>query len=125
MDPDKAYVRRVFFYTLALILALAVLAAAARAPTWARGITLGGAASLANLLLTAGAVRSQVRGRPGKGVRIGAAAGYFARMGITAAALVFSAVDDRISFWAVIPGLFTAQAVLAAGTLSERREEKG
>ena len=93
-------------------------------PARARGLILGGAASLVNLLLTAGAIRGQVWGSSGKGFRFGAAGAYAARMGITAAALIFSALDARVSFWAVVIGLFAVQAVLVAGTLKELTERK-
>jgi len=96
----------------------------AGARTWARGLVLGGAASLVNLLLTAGAVRRQVWGSSGIGSRYGVAAAYAIRMTSTAAALVFAAMDDRISFWAVLPGLFAAQFVLIAASLAGWAEEK-
>ena len=122
MDRGRGYVRRIFLLSLVLILAFAGASMAAGASTWARGFALGGAASLLNLLLTAGAVRSQVWSAPGKGLRIGAAAAYAARLGTTAGALVFAALDERIFFWAVLPALFAAQLVLVAESLAGRVE---
>lgn len=124
VDRGRTYVRRVFFCSLTLILFLAGASVIAGAPTWARGLVLGGAVSLVNLLLTAGAVRSQVWGAAGKGSAFGAMAAYAARMITTVAALVFAALDDRISFWAVLPGLFAAQFVLVAASLAGWTEEK-
>lgn len=119
MDQGRSFVRRVFFRTFALIFAAAGVSLVAGAPGWARGFALGGAASLVNLLLTAGAVRGQVWGPSGKGVKVGAFAAYTARMGITAAALIFAAMDDRVNFWAALPALFASQLVLVAAGITE------
>jgi hypothetical protein len=124
VDRGRGYIRLVFFGSLALILVLAAVLMVCGYPARARGLILGGAASLVNLLLTAAAVRGQVWGSSGKGFRFGAAGAYAARMGITAAALIFGALDVRVSFWAVVIGLFAVQMVLVAGTLTGLTERK-
>ena len=47
---------------------------------------------------------------------------FVLRMGVTAAALLFAASDDRVSLWASIPALFVAQVVLVVGDLTGMTE---
>jgi len=118
VDPCEAYVRRVFFGALTLILVFSGALAVVGVPAWARGVALGGSASLVNLLLLAKAAKKQVAGSTGRGGILAPSMVFVLRMGVTAAALVYAASDDRVSLWASIPALFIAQIVLVVGDLT-------
>ena len=124
MDSCEAYIRRVFFGSLALILAVSGVLAASGLPSLARGAALGGSASLVHLLLTARAAKKQVTGSNGQVGVAGPSVFYALRMGVTLAALLYSAIDARISLWAAIPALFVTQAVLVLGELTGWMEER-
>ena len=110
------YVRRVFFGTLSLILAAAGIFLFINQEPWARGAVLGGTASLASLVIMAGDVRRQ--GKTANGRLIKPAYGLYAlRMMIVAAALIYSAANTQIAFWAVVPALFASQFVMTCGEL--------
>jgi len=116
MRSFDRYVHRVFLGTLLLILVVAGTLLLAGYRPWARGVALGGAASLANLLIMAGDVRRQ---RPLVGDR-GMSPGYgryALRMAIIAAALIYSATNKDIAFWAAVPALFASQLVMTGGEL--------
>jgi hypothetical protein len=122
MSDFERYVRSVFTGSLLSILAAAgVLLVMGQRP-WARGVVVGGAASLVGLLIMASDVRRQA-------VDAGRAAGfavmgrYSLRMAVTAAALVYAAVREDIVLWAAIPAIFTAQLVMTAGEFFSRNEE--
>lgn len=111
MEPSEYYVHRVFFGSLALALIPAGILILAGLDMYARGVVLGGAASLANLVLMAFEIRRRAGSprQPWKAASIGS---YGLRMGTTAAALVYAAARDDISLLATIPALFIVQTVL-------------
>ena len=118
MDLCEAYVRRVFFGALILILTLSGILMVVGVSISARGVVLGGAASLVNLLLMANSVKRQVTGSTGRGSTVAPAVNYALRMGVMAAALIYAASDPRVSLWTAIPALFVTQAVLVVGDLT-------
>ena len=124
MIPFDRYVRRVFFGTLSLVLVVAGTFLLLGQKPWARGIVLGGTASLANLVIMASDVRRQGKRVDGQLVR--PSYGHYAsRMTITAAALIYAAISTKIAFWVVVPALFAAQVIMAGGELvGEGRQEK-
>lgn len=122
MDSCETYVRRVFFGALGLILVFSGTLAVAGVPAWARGVALGGSASLVNLLLLAKGAKKQVALPDDRGGILGPSMIFVLRMGVTAAALLFAASDDRVSLWASIPALFVAQVVLVVGDLTGMTE---
>lgn len=114
MESFEHYVHRVFLGSLALVLVPAGILVLAGFGNLARGVVLGGAASLINLVLMALGIRrhSDTMHR----FRAAASMGnYSLRMGILTAALIYAAVNDRVSLLATIPALFSVQAVLLLG----------
>ena len=111
VESFESYVRRIFLGALALVVIPAGLLILAGCPAWSRGVALGGAASLINLLFMARDVR--LKADLLKHQRVTASARYYGlRMGTVAAALLYASVDEGISLWAVIPSLFCVQAVI-------------
>jgi hypothetical protein len=117
------YVRRIFFGTLSLVLVFAGIFLLLGHKPWARGVVLGGAASLLNLLVMAGDVRRQ-------GADVGTRGGrptlgrYALRMAAIAAVLIYSATNDNIALWATVPALFASQFVMTGGELLGDREQE-
>lgn len=90
---------------------------------WARGVVLGGIASLVNLVIMAGDVRRQ--GQIVEGQLVRPAYGRYAlRMAITTAVLVYSATSSTIVLWATIPALFATQLVMTCGELLGKKEQE-
>ncbi|NOY86702.1 MAG: ATP synthase subunit I [Deltaproteobacteria bacterium] len=117
------FVRKIFFRTLVIILLLSGVFVLMGHRSWARGVALGGAASLVNFLAMAGHIpRHAVKVGPG-GQR-SAAGRYALRMVIAGAVLFAAASMDRIALWAAIPALFIAQAVLIVGELTGGTDRK-
>jgi hypothetical protein len=117
------YVHRVFFGTLLLILVVAGILLFTGHRPWARGVVLGGMASLVNLVIMAGDVRRQ--GSMVEGRSMGVAYGKYAlRMTAIAAVLIYSATSTKIAFWGTVPALFASQLIMTAGEfLGERGRE--
>lgn len=124
MGSFDRYVRRVFFATLSLILFFAGIFLLLGHKPWARGIVLGGTASLANLVIMASDIRRQ--GKTADGQLVRPSYGHYAlRMTITAAVLIYAATSTKIAFWVAAPALFTAQFIMTGGELvGEGRQEK-
>lgn len=118
--PYERYVRRIFLGTLALTLAAAGVFMAAGLKEWSRGVILGGAASLAGLVIMARDVRRQGAVAGGKLIKPGYAS-YTLRMTITATALVYAVTSVRIALWATIPAIFASQVVMTLGEFVEGR----
>jgi hypothetical protein len=117
------YVHRVFVGTLLLILVVAGTFLFVERMPWARGVALGGAASLVNLVIMAGDVRRQglMVGDQGMSPAYGR---YALRMALIAAVLIYSATSIKIAFWATVPALFTSQFIMTGGELlGERKQE--
>jgi hypothetical protein len=117
------YVHRVFVGTLLLILVVAGTFLFVERMPWARGVVLGGAASLVNLVIMAGDVRRQgpMVGDQGMSPAYGR---YALRMALIAAVLIYSATSIKIAFWATVPALFTSQFIMTGGELlGERKQE--
>ena len=110
MESFEAHVRRVFFSTLVLILVPAGFLVLTGLDVLARGVALGGAASLINLVVMVLDIRRREGASRRQRVTVSVGS-YGFRMGITAAALVFAAIDDDISLLATIPALFCVQLV--------------
>lgn len=111
MEPCERYVRRVFFGSLVLLVIPAGALFLTGLVAAARGVALGGAASLLNFLLMSKDVRRQKDSsrRPWPAASTGA---YSLTMVTIAAALLYAVVNDGVSFLATIPALFCVQAVL-------------
>ncbi|UCG38603.1 MAG: ATP synthase subunit I [bacterium] len=122
MRAFDRYVRRVFFGTLTIILTCAGIFLLVGLNRWARGVALGGAASLVNLLVMASDVRRQGAMAVERGMRPGYGR-YALRMAVMAAALIYSARSADIALWATIPSLFASQAAMTAGELLGGREQ--
>jgi hypothetical protein len=117
------YVHWVFVGTLLLILVVAGTFLFVERMPWARGVALGGAASLVNLVIMAGDVRRQgpMVGDQGMSPAYGR---YALRMALIAAVLIYSATSIKIAFWATVPALFTSQFIMTGGELlGERKQE--
>ena len=123
MKAFNRYVHRVFARTLLLILAIAGIFLLMGHIRWARGIVLGGAASLVNLLVMAGELRRQGPAVGEKGIRP-LYGSYALRMAITAAALIYAASSERIAFWAAVPALFASQLIMTGGELLGSRKQE-
>ena len=123
MNSFDRYVRRVFFGTLSLILAFAgIFLFFGRIP-WARGVVLGGIASLVNLVIMARDVKRQGQTAEGQVVRpVGGL--YALRMMIIAVALIYAATNEKIALWAVVPALFASQFAMTCGELVGKREQE-
>jgi hypothetical protein len=119
----ERYVRRIFLGTLSLILVVAGVFLLTGLKVWARGVILGGAASLVGLVIMARDVRRQGAAAAGKVVGPGYGS-YALRMSILAAALVYAATSARIALWATIPAIFAAQIVMTLGEVLESREQE-
>lgn len=117
---DK-YVRRVFFGTLSLVLVLAGAFLLAGNRSWARGLVLGGAASLVNLVIMASEVRRQ--GMIASRASRPAYGRYALRMAIIAAALLYAATNEKVALWATIPALFASQFAMTCGELLGGKEQ--
>jgi hypothetical protein len=117
------YVRRVFFGTLSLILVIAAIFLFLGHKPWARGVVLGGAASLVNLVIMAGDVRRQGDMTGGQIVRP-AYGRYALRMTAIAAVLIYSATSTKIAFWATVPALFASQVIMTGGELLAGKEQE-
>lgn len=123
MDSFERYLRRVFVGTLSLILVVAGIFLFVQQEPWARGIVLGGIASLTNLVIMAGDVRRQ--GRVAEGQLVRPAYGRYAlRMTINAAVLVYSALSVKVVLWAAIPALFASQLIMTCGELLGNKEQE-
>jgi hypothetical protein len=117
VEPFEGYVHRVFFGSLALVLIPVGTLILAGLDTCARGVALGGAASLVNLVVMAFGIRRHAGAT--KRLRVTASAGnYSLRMGTIVAALLYAAANDRISLLATMPALFCVQVVLLLGGLT-------
>jgi hypothetical protein len=123
VNSFNRYVRQVFFGALSLVLVIAGLFLLTGHETWARGFALGGIASLANLVIMAGDVRRQGKATAGRLVRP-AYGRYALRMTMTAAALIYAALNPELSLWAVVPALFAAQFTMTCGELVRNRKQE-
>ena len=123
MSSFNKYVHRVFVGTLLLILVVAGIFLFVERMPWARGVALGGAASLVNLVIMAGDVRRQgpMVGDQGMSPAYGR---YALRMALIAAVLIYSAISIKIAFWATVPALFTSQFIMTGGELLGEREQE-
>ena len=122
MSSFDKYVRRVFFGTLSLILLFAGIFLFVERMPWARGVALGGAASLVNLIIMAGDVRKQ--GAATGSLTVGSVYGRYAlRMALIAGVLIYSATNENIALWATIPALFASQFAMTCGELLASREQ--
>lgn len=123
MSSFNKYVHRVFVGTLLLILVVAGIFLFLERMPWARGVVLGGAASLVNLVIMAGDVRRQgpMVGDQGMSPAYGR---YALRMALIAAVLIYSATSIKIAFWATVPALFTSQFIMTGGELLGEREQE-
>jgi len=117
------YVRWVFFSTLSLILVIAAIFLFLGHKPWARGVVLGGAASLVSLVIMAGDVRRQGDVTGGQIVRP-AYGRYALRMTVIAAVLIYSATSIKIAFWATVPALFASQIIMTGGELLGGKEQE-
>ena len=106
-----------------MILAVAGIFLFVERMPWARGVVLGGAASLVNLVIMAGDVRRQgpMVGDQGMSPAYGR---YALRMAVIAAVLIYSATSIKIAFWATVPALFTSQFIMTGGELLGAREQE-
>ena len=123
MISFDGYVRRVFFGTLSLILVIAGIFLLLNHNSWARGVALGGAASLVSLVIMAGDVRKQGNVTGGTVLRP-AYGGYALRMMVIAAALVYAALSVKIALWAAIPAVFASQFAMTCGELLGSKEQE-
>ena len=123
MSSFNKYVHRVFVGTLLLILVVAGIFLFVERMPWARGVALGGAASLVNLVIMAGDVRRQgpMVGDQGMSPAYGR---YALRMALIAAVLIYSAISIKIAFWGTVPALFTSQFIMTGGELLGEREQE-
>jgi len=117
------YVHRIFAVTLILVLTVAGVFLLTGQKPWARGIVLGGAASLVNLVIMAGDVRRQ-GGVTGGQVTRPAYGRYALRMTVIAAVLIYSATSINIAFWATVPALFASQFIMTGGELLGQRGQE-
>jgi hypothetical protein len=117
------YVRRIFFGSLSLVLVFAGIFLLLGHKPWARGVVLGGAASLAGLVLMARDVRRQGAVAEGQVVRPGYG-NYALRMFLIAAALTYAAISAGMALWATISAIFTAQFVMTLGEVLEGKRRK-
>ena len=121
MDVFDCSIRRIFFWSLILFMVPAGILLLAGRDAWARGVILGGAASLLNLLVLAFDIRRSARSP--RAVRMTASFGsHGLRMVTVAAVLIYAASDEGISLLASIPPLFCVQAVIFFGVLTGRLE---
>ena len=123
MTSFERYVRWIFLGTLSFILVVAGAFLLAGLKVWARGVILGGAASLLSLVIMAGDVRRQGPAVDGQGVRP-TYGRYALRMAAIAAALIYAATNESIALWATIPFLFASQVVMTCGELLEGRKQE-
>ena len=117
------YVHRIFAATLILIIIVAGIFLLMGFKPWARGVVLGGAASLVNLVIMAGEVRRQGSLTGGQFVQQSYGR-YALRMTVIAAALVYSAIGVKVNFWATVPALFASQFIMTSGELLGNREQE-
>lgn len=117
------YVHRIFAVTLILVLAFAGAFLFLGLKPWARGVVLGGTASLVNLVIMAADVRRQGSVTGGKVVR-SAYGRYALRMTVIAAALIYSATSVKITFWTTVPALFASQLIMTGGELLGKGEQE-
>ncbi len=122
MSSFDRYVRRVFFGTLSLILFFAGIFLLVGHKSWARGVVLGGTASLVGLVIMAGDVRRQGDAGGGQALRL-AYGRYALRMAVMAAVLIYSATNEKIALWATIPALFASQFAMTCGELLGGKEQ--
>ncbi len=116
-----AYTRRIFYRTLALVItATGILLLAGQKP-WAKGVVLGGSASMINLLFMVSEARKQAV-ITAKGSEWRAVTRHILRLMVLAAALIYAARNQDIALWATIPAIFTSQIVLFGGELLGRQE---
>jgi len=123
MRSFEQYVHRVFVGTLLLILVVAGIFLLTGHKPWTRGVILGGAASLVNLVIMAGDVRRQGDVTGGQ-VTQPSYRRYAVRMTVIAAVLIFSATSIKIAFWATVPALFASQLIMTGGELLGEREQE-
>jgi len=119
---DK-YVHRVFFGVLSIILVFAGTFLFLGHKPWARGVALGGIASLVNLVIMAGGIQRQ-GALLGRQMVRPAYGRYALRMTATAAVLVYAATSSKITLWATIPALFASQFVMTCGELLGSNKEE-
>jgi tetrahydromethanopterin S-methyltransferase subunit C len=122
VETFERYVHRTFLGSLALTLVPAGVLFLAGFGACARGVALGEAASLANLVLMAHDIRRQA-GSLRRRRETASIGNQSLRMGIIAAALVYAALKEGISLPATIPALFSVQVVLVLGGLTGWLEE--
>lgn len=113
------FVRQVFTKTLALILSAAGILLLFGQKPWAKGVVLGGAASMVSLLMMARGIPNQAA-EPGARSARRAAGRYSLGMMVMAAALVYAGMTEGIALGAAIPALFSARAVLLTEELLDR-----
>ena len=123
MNSFDSYVRRVFFGSLSLILLFAGIFLLTGHKPWARGVSLGGAASLVNLVIMARDVRRQGNLTGRRSLR-SAYGPYALRMTIIAAILIYAATSKNIALWATVPALFTSQFAMTCGELLRGKEQE-
>ena len=123
MRSFDQYVQKVFAGTLLLILVFAGIFLLTGHRPWTRGVVLGGTASLVNLVIMARDVRKQGPVVGSQGAH-GSYSSYALRMAVTAAVLIYSAVNPKIAFWAVVPALFTSQLVMTGVELLSGKEQE-
>lgn len=117
----EGYFRKVFLGTLAITAAGAGIFLFFGLRSWSRGVALGGAASLFNLLIMAGQIRRRAPGYGGKGL-LSAGVLYGLRLAVFSSALIYAVSNDSIALWGTIPFLFASQVVLVAGEVVDKRE---
>jgi len=117
------YVHRIFAVTLIFIIIVAGIFLFMGFKPWARGVVLGGAASLISLVIMAGDVRRQGDVTGGQIVRP-AYGRYALRMTVIAAVLIYSATSIKIAFWATVPALFVSQFIMTSGELLGNRGQE-
>ena len=118
----EPYLRRVFMGTLSLVILAAAALLLAGLRSWARGVVLGGSASLVNLLIMAAQARWQMSLLAGQSQMSGYGR-YALRMAVLAAALMYAAINPNVELWGPIPSLFAAQVVMFAGEFLEGRTD--
>jgi len=123
MRSFDRYVNQVFARTLLLIVAVAGVFLLAGHRPLARGVVLGGAASLVNLVVMAGDVRRQGAKAGDRGMSPSYGS-YALRMAVIIAVLIYSAITIKIVFWATVPALFASQLVMTGGELLERNKQE-
>jgi hypothetical protein len=123
VNPFDKYVRRVFLGVLSMVLVFAGTFLVLGHKPWARGVVLGGIASLFNLVIMAGDIQRQGALLGSRMVRP-AYGRYALRMAAIAAALVYSATSPEIALWATIPALFATQFVMTCGELLGSRKQE-